>query len=68
MVRTQIQMYEDQWKWAKLEAVKKGVSMSQLIRDSIDTYRGHTERINGEGDRKRKAITAVGSFTSIQNN
>ena len=39
MVRTQIQIQDEQIKWLKHHALGRGVSMAQLIRDSIDFYR-----------------------------
>lgn len=65
MIRTQIQIHSEQLKWLKRHAVGKGVSMSQLIRDSIDFYRGHAEKVRSLHRNKKKALTAVGSFTSI---
>ncbi|MCF8069454.1 MAG: ribbon-helix-helix domain-containing protein [Desulfobacterales bacterium] len=66
MIRTQIMINEEQWKWIKLLAVEKGISMSQLIRDSIDSYRAQKERYNAFANKKKKAITAVGSFSAGQ--
>lgn len=68
MIRTQIQIHSEQLKWLKHQAVGKGVSMSQLIRDSIEFYRTHTEKARTLRLNKKKALTAVGSFTSVNNN
>ncbi len=65
MIRTQIQIHSEQLKWLKHQALGKGVSMSQLIRDSIDFYRLHTEKAKALHRNKTKALTAVGSFTSV---
>lgn len=64
MIRTQIQIHSEQLKWLKHQAVGKGVSMSQLIRDSIDFYRTHTEKARMLHCNKKKALTAVGSFST----
>lgn len=39
MIRTQIQVEKNQMKWLKAYALGKGISMSQLVRESIDFYR-----------------------------
>lgn len=64
MVRTQIQIHSEQLKWLKLQAVEKGVSMSQLIRDSIDFYRSNFEKTSRLKSIKKKALIAVGSFST----
>ena len=64
MVRTQIQIHSEQLKWLKHRALGKGVSMSQLIRDSIDFYRTHAEKSSRLKSIKKKALTAVGSFST----
>ena len=62
MFRTQIQLKEEQMEWLRSEARTRGVSVSQLIRESIKFYRTHQEQV--PEDRKRKAIEAVGRFSS----
>ena len=62
MIRTQIQIEEDQIKWLRSEASRRGVSLSQLIRDGITLFRAREERIPKE--KKRKALAAVGRFSS----
>ena len=64
MVRTQIQIHSEQVRWLKQKALGKGVSMSQLIRDSIDFYRTHSERTSRLKSIKKKALTAVSSFST----
>jgi hypothetical protein len=64
MVRTQVQIHSEQLRWLKHHALGKGVSMAQLIRESIDLYRSHLEKSRALLHQKRKALTAVGSFTS----
>ena len=64
MVRTQIQIRSEQLKWLKRHALGKGVSMAELIRESIDFYRSHLEKSRMLISQKKKALTAVGSFTS----
>ena len=64
MIRTQIQLHAEQVKWLKKVALEKGVSMSQAIRDSIDSYRAYTERTWELNSKKKKALKAVGSFST----
>ena len=64
MVRTQIQIHTEQLKWLKEHALGKGVSMAQLIRESIDFYRSNAEKSRRLLHQKKKALTAVGSFSS----
>ena len=64
MIRTQIQIHSEQLSWLKRQAMGKGVSMSQLIRDSIDFYRSHIERTSSLKGIKENALNAVGSFST----
>ena len=64
MVRTQIQLQDHQIKWLKRHALKKGVSLAHVIRDSIDFYRSNTEKTDLIRRRKESALAAVGSFSS----
>ena len=64
MIRTQIQVHPEQMKWLKIFALEKGVSMSQVIRDSIDIYRLQVEQTGQGHSKKKKALKAVGSFSS----
>ncbi|MDO9529053.1 MAG: CopG family transcriptional regulator [Syntrophales bacterium] len=60
MIRTQIQIEDQQAEWLKATAKERGVSISQLIRDSINFY-----RIRGEqSSLKKRALAAVGRFAS----
>jgi hypothetical protein len=64
MIRTQIQLHSEQIKWLKKFALEKGISMSQAIRDSIDSYRTNTQRVRELNAKKKKALKAVGSFSA----
>ena len=64
MIRTQIQIHSAQLKWLKHQALGKGVSMSQLIRDCIEFYRDYSEKTRRLESIKKKALTAVGSFST----
>lgn len=60
MIRTQIQIEDQQAEWLKATAKERGVSISQLIRDSINLCRVHGER----DSLKKRALAAVGRFAS----
>ena len=63
MVRTQIQLTEQQARELKELAAAKEQSMAELIRQSVDAFlrsRAHRSR----QDRKRRALAAVGRFRS----
>jgi hypothetical protein len=64
MVRTQIQLYTEQARWLKKLALQRGVSMAHVIRDSIDAYRADEEKKQSLERRKKKALSAVGRFSS----
>ena len=62
MLRTQIQLKEEQMEWLRSRARTRGISVSQLIRESIKFYQTHAEQL--PEDQKRKALEAVGRFSS----
>jgi hypothetical protein len=62
MMRTQIQLEEEQMEWLRVKARARGISVSQLIREGIKFYRAHQEHL--PRDRKRKALEAAGRFSS----
>jgi len=64
MIRTQIQVHKKQMAWLKKHALEKGISMSQAIRDSVDFYQIHVERSRELHSKKKKALKAVGSFST----
>jgi hypothetical protein len=66
MIRTQIQIQDGQIKWLKHHALGRGVSMAQLIRDCIDFYRTHMEKSKTLLNKKKNALAAVGSFSSLE--
>lgn len=62
MIRTQIQLEEDQMQWLRQKASEKGISISQLIREGLTLYRASEERL--PEDKKKRAMAAVGRFES----
>jgi hypothetical protein len=66
MIRTQIQMQGEQIEWLKSQALGRGISMAQLIRDSIDFYRSHVDKSKLLLSKKKNALAAVGAFSSVK--
>lgn len=63
MIRTQIQLKEAQAQALKALAVDQDLSVSELIRQSVDDLLGSTGDIDRE-ERKRRAIAAAGRYSS----
>ncbi len=63
MVRTQIQITEEQASALKEQAMLLGVSMAELIRRGIDQILEDGDR-GLPPDRKRRAMNAAGRFSS----
>ena len=62
MIRTQIQMEEEQMVWLRAEANARGVSVSQLIREGIALFHAREQGVSE--DKKKRALAAVGRFSS----
>jgi len=63
MVRTQIQLTEEQAKKIKNIAASRGVSMAEVIRDAVEgTIRSSAGTISEE--RRKRALEIVGKFRS----
>lgn len=62
MIRTQIQLDKEQMEWLRAEARERGISVSQLIRESVNHFRVSEEQV--PEDKKRKALAAIGRFSS----
>jgi len=56
VLRTQIQLAEDQMNWLREKARERGVSVSQLIREGIDLFRAHQERLPEDKKKARNAM------------
>ena len=67
MIRTQIQLDNEQMMWLKKHALKKGISMSQAIRDSVDFYRYYVESLPNIQKQKQRTLSIIGSFSSDNN-
>jgi hypothetical protein len=59
MFRTQIQLTEEQSRALKQLAAREGISVSELIRTSVDVLLRSSGFINPE-ERRKKALDAVG--------
>jgi Arc/MetJ-type ribon-helix-helix transcriptional regulator len=63
MVRTQVQLREEQVQVLKDLAAERGASMAELIRQAVDLWI-ETEGAVTREERKRRALAAVGQFRS----
>ena len=63
MVRTQVQLREEQVRALKKLASARGVSMAELIRQSVDALIRSSKGVD-EAERRRRAIAAAGRFRS----
>jgi hypothetical protein len=61
MVRTQIQLTEEQSNTLKVLAAEQMVSVAELIRRSIDTFIRSSGRISDE-EQRRRALAIIGQF------
>ena len=62
MIRTQVQLKEDQVEWLRHKARERRVSISELIREGIELLKAREGKVPEE--RKRKALELVGRFSS----
>lgn len=67
MVRTQIQLTEEQSRALKSLASQRNVSVAELIRQSVDSLIRSSAGLSDE-ERRRRAIAAAGKFRSGQMN
>ncbi len=63
MVRTQIQLTEEQAKTLKRIAATRHLSIAELIRQAVDTIIKSSAVSNTE-ERKKRAIDIIGKFSS----
>ena len=65
MIRTQIQLTEEQSHALKSLAARRGVSVAELIRQSVDSFIRSSTGLNVH-ERRLRAIAAAGRFRSGQ--
>ena len=65
MIRTQIQLTEEQAQALKMLAAKQGKSVAELIRSSVEEMLRRTTEISID-ERRRRAIAAIGRYHSGQ--
>ena len=63
MIRTQVQLTEQQLLRLRELAGERGLSISELVRNGVDHILGHAERAE-HGDRAQRAVSAAGRFHS----
>lgn len=63
MVRTQIQLTEEQARRIKRIAASRGLSMAEIIRKAVDEVI-RSDAGGGAGERRKRAAEAVGRFRS----
>jgi hypothetical protein len=63
MIRTQVQLREEQVRALKELAAARGVSVAELIRQSVDALIRSSKGVD-EAERRRRAIAAAGRFRS----
>ena len=63
MIRTQIQLTEEQAKALKAQAAAKGTSVAELIRQSVDEWLLRVSSVDMV-ERRRRAIAVAGRFNS----
>jgi Arc/MetJ-type ribon-helix-helix transcriptional regulator len=60
VIRTQIQLTEDQAHGLKRKAAERGVSMAEVIREAVDRVLAE----DGGGAKRRRALAGAGRFRS----
>ena len=63
MIRTQVQLTEEQLRRLRTLAAEKGSSISQLVRDGVDNVLAQTEQ-GADSSGVQRAIAAAGRFHS----
>ena len=63
MIRTQIQLTDDQFKSLKRLAADRGVSVAELIRQGVQLFIRGAEVIDSK-EQKQRALSAAGRFHS----
>ena len=63
MVRTQIQLTEEQARALRQAAAARGLSMAEVLREGLETYLSSTANPN-RAEVRRRAVAAAGAYRS----
>jgi hypothetical protein len=63
MIRTQVQLSEDQLQALKARALQENISVSELVRRAIDAWTKNADNTRAS-ELRRRAANAVGRFAS----
>jgi hypothetical protein len=63
MIRTQVQLTEEQAQTLKALAVERGISVAELIRQSVDNFVVQSAGISVT-ERRRRALAVIGRYSS----
>ena len=63
MVRTQIQLTEEQAARLRRLAAQKGISMAQIVREAVERYMEQTGAVD-ESELDARALAVIGQFAS----
>jgi hypothetical protein len=63
MIRTQIQLTEEQARTLKMLAAERQSSVAELVRQSVDSFIAQSIGVSAD-ERRRRAIAAIGRFGS----
>jgi len=66
MVRTQIELTDEQAAELKKQAAEQGISLTEIVRRGIDMYLGAPHGGMPDEARRRRAIKAAGRFSCDQ--
>ncbi len=61
MVRTQVQLRDEQWEGLRKAASEQGRSMADLIRQGVDLFLERLSTVDDE-ERRRRALSIPGRF------
>lgn len=64
MIRTQIQLTEEQHRQLKRWAAGHGISLAEAVRRSVAEHLAREQRETGRPDRVREAMSVIGRFAS----
>lgn len=66
MIRTQIQFTPEELGALRREAARRGVSISALVRDAVDSSLARPSPVTDRNELARRAVAAAGRFHSAR--